>query len=212
MREIAMRISRRFADEACSDLVDECFAAEGQRGRLANYNGQRPLRCYLAKIVTRRVYHYLWKHRRERLCEDPLQQQADDSPGVSQGKTPAEIAADNEAKQRLVAVLREYLEQLTPETRQVFYYRFLRQMKLSDIGRILGIHKGNVQKRLKNLLRRLPAEVEGMVRQREQSAAVAESARRVFKELSPRDLSEVLLAVLQEMEPELQRFDEGGDA
>jgi RNA polymerase sigma factor (sigma-70 family) len=211
MLQLAKRTSEQFGDEAWSDVLDECFQADGQRGRLAGYNGQRPLRSYLATMVTREVYRYLRKHKRERPCPTPEDEQSPTVDLAGREKTPAEIVSAEEEERLIVDILREYIQQMDCIDRLILQYRYLNRKKYKIIGRIIGIHAGNVQKRLKSLLEHLPDGLHDLVRKRKQSAATAAAVKHLFLDLAAEDLGELLVRVLQDLETELERLHSGGD-
>jgi IS30 family transposase len=66
-----------------------------------------------------------------------------------------------------VAALEECLKTLTKEDRERLELYYARQMKLAEIGRIVGEHESNVSRNLERVRRELRARVEGHLRDKQ---------------------------------------------
>lgn len=209
MTEIAEKISRRFSDEACGDVLDECFRAPGQSGRLATYDGQRPLVSYLATMVTREIYRYTRKYKEitgmapAKKSETPRHSEEADE------ETPEQIVGREECERLLKEILREALARLSPEDRLLLCYRYVEKLTLDEIALILArqegkgkepIHRGNVQKRIKAATERFAEKVQEVIRERKQKRSVAECVELIFEDIKCSDLPDLLIRFLEELQ------------
>lgn len=196
---IAAKTCPRWAEDAWSNVFGECC---GPQGRLATYEGQRPLSVYLATVVTNEVYHLMKQEAREEERRRSYEQRKGTPPGEDgEGAVvddPAEIASQLECDRLLGEVLQQALQQLAPPDRLLLYYRCVLGLTFEEVGRILGIHKGNVLKGVARAERKLSEAVAAVSRQRKQEQAVAECVEQAFRDQGCANFGELLARLLRE--------------
>lgn len=213
MKAIGNRTCSGYGEEAWANIFGECFRAPGQRGRLASYQGQRPLASYLATVVTHEVQRLMKKSKGTVTIAQPL----GDDGNAAQGGLPSGVEdvaiGTAECDKLLAGILRAALNRLSALHRVVLYFRVIKRLTFEEIGRILASHeegvkrwgkrpvvdKGTVHREFMAAISNLAVAVEAVIRERKQERSVTECVDQVFNDLRCSDLPELLVLLLRRL-------------
>ena len=140
------RLALRMCGNAhdAEEVAQEAFMAAWKG--LPSFRGESKFSSWLYQLTTNEAINFLRKEKRHRAAtplEDETEPATDDT---------AHRAA--EAKE-LQQALQQALEALTPEHRQIFLLRQMRQLSYEEIGQLLGLESGTVKSRLNRAKKQL---------------------------------------------------------
>ncbi len=147
-RGLAGRLNRRLADnpdEWWNELLDHLAGYTKQPGRLEKFAGRCGLQNWLGTVL----WNFLrrWIQHESKLTGSPENDDMDQKLGSTDDTT-----ACDESLQCFVALVRETLDTLPKDDLLLLKMCFLEGLKQKDVATVLGIHSGNVTRRLKKAL------------------------------------------------------------
>ena len=140
------RLALRMCGNAhdAEEVAQEAFMAAWKG--LPSFRGESKFSSWLYQLTTNEAINFLRKEKRHRAVT-PLEDEMEPATGDT-----AQQAA--EAKE-LQQALQQALDALTPEHRQIFLLRQMRQLSYEEIGRLLGLESGTVKSRLNRAKKQL---------------------------------------------------------
>lgn len=140
------RLALRMCGNAhdAEEVAQEAFVAAWKG--LPAFRGESKFSSWLYQLTTNAAINFLRKEKRHRAAV-PLE---DETELVAE-ETPQQAAEAAELQQ----ALQQALDALTPEHRQIFLLRQMRQLSYEEIGRLLGLEIGTVKSRLNRAKKQL---------------------------------------------------------
>ena len=140
------RLALRMCGNAhdAEEVAQEAFVA-AWKGMPA-FRGESKFSSWLYQLTTNAAIDFLRREKRHR-ATTPIEDEVDlAAPG-----TPQQAAEAAEVRQ----ALQQALDTLTPEHREIFLLRQMRQLSYEEIGRLLGMEAGTVKSRLSRAKKQL---------------------------------------------------------
>ena len=140
------RLALRMCGNAhdAEEVAQEAFVA-AWKGMPA-FRGESKFSSWLYQLTTNAAIDFLRREKRHR-ATTPIEDEVDlAAPG-----TPQQAAEAAEVRQ----ALQQALDTLTPEHREIFLLRQMRQLSYEEIGRLLGLEAGTVKSRLSRAKKQL---------------------------------------------------------
>ena len=140
------RLALRMCGNAhdAEEVAQEAFVA-AWKGMPA-FRGESKFSSWLYQLTTNAAIDFLRREKRHR-ATTPIEDEVDlAAPG-----TPQQAAEAAEVRQ----TLQQALDTLTPEHREIFLLRQMRQLSYEEIGRLLGLEAGTVKSRLSRAKKQL---------------------------------------------------------
>ena len=140
------RLALRMCGNAhdAEEVAQEAFVA-AWKGMPA-FRGESKFSSWLYQLTTNAAIDFLRREKRHR-ATTPIEDEVDlAAPG-----TPQQAAEAAEVRQ----ALQQALEALTPEHREIFLLRQMRQLSYEEIGQLLGLESGTVKSRLSRAKKQL---------------------------------------------------------
>ena len=129
---------------AAEEVAQEAFVA-AWKGMPA-FRGESKFSSWLYQLTTNAAIDFLRREKRHR-ATTPIEDEVDlAAPG-----TPQQAAEAAEVRQ----ALQQALDTLTPEHREIFLLRQMRQLSYEEIGQLLGLEAGTVKSRLSRAKKQL---------------------------------------------------------
>ena len=126
------------------EVAQEAFVAAWKG--LPSFRGESKFSSWLYQLTTNAAIDFLRREKRHRGAT-PIEDEVDlAAPG-----TPQQAAEESEVRQ----ALQQALDALSPEHRQIFLLRQMRQLSYEEIGRLLGLESGTVKSRLSRAKKQL---------------------------------------------------------
>ena len=126
------------------EVAQEAFVAAWKG--LPAFRGESKFSSWLYQLTTNAAIDFLRREKRHRGAT-PIEDEVDlAAPG-----TPQQAAEESEVRQ----ALQQALDSLTPEHREIFLLRQMRQLSYEEIGRLLGLEAGTVKSRLSRAKKQL---------------------------------------------------------
>jgi RNA polymerase sigma-70 factor, ECF subfamily len=144
-------------DADADDVVQETFI--GALRRIPNFEGRSSVKTWLTRILLNRIAKlYRSKRVRRSASIDVMLSEPGKGPGA--GNERLSVASSTGAVDSRVDV-RQMLEALSPEHREVLVLRELEGFSYEEIAKTLGVPRGTVESRLHRARRQLKAKFEG---------------------------------------------------
>ena len=140
------RLALRMCGNAhdAEEVAQEAFVA-AWKGMPA-FRGESKFSSWLYQLTTNAAIDFLRREKRHR-ATTPIEDEVDlAAPG-----TPQQAAEAAEVRQ----ALQQALDTLTPEHREIFLLRQMRQLSYEEIGHLLGLERGTVKSRLSRAKKQL---------------------------------------------------------
>lgn len=140
------RLALRMCGNAhdAEEVAQEAFVA-AWKGMPA-FRGESKFSSWLYQLTTNAAIDFLRREKRHR-ATTPIEDEVDlAAPG-----TPQQAAEAAEVRQ----ALQQALDTLTPEHREIFLLRQMRQLSYEEIGQLLGLEAGTVKSRLSRAKKQL---------------------------------------------------------
>ena len=140
------RLALRMCGNAhdAEEVAQEAFVA-AWKGMPA-FRGESKFSSWLYQLTTNAAIDFLRREKRHR-ATTPIEDEVDlAAPG-----TPQQAAEAAEVRQ----TLQQALDTLTPEHREIFLLRQMRQLSYEEIGQLLGLEAGTVKSRLSRAKKQL---------------------------------------------------------
>ena len=140
------RLALRMCGNAhdAEEVAQEAFVAAWKG--LPAFRGESKFSSWLYQLTTNAAIDFLRREKRHRAAT-PLE---DEMEPVSPD-TPQQAVEESEMRQ----ALQQALDSLTPEHREIFLLRQMRQLSYEEIGRLLGLEPGTVKSRLSRAKKQL---------------------------------------------------------
>ena len=140
------RLALRMCGNAhdAEEVAQEAFVAAWKG--LPSFRGESKFSSWLYQLTTNEAINFLRKEKRHRAAT-PLEDEMEPATGDT-----AQQAAETKELQQ---ALQQALDALTPEHRQIFLLRQMRQLSYEEIGRLLGLESGTVKSRLNRAKKQL---------------------------------------------------------
>ena len=140
------RLALRMCGNAhdAEEVAQEAFMAAWKG--LPSFRGESKFSSWLYQLTTNEAINFLRKEKRHRAVT-PLEDEMEPATGDT-----AQQAAETKELQQ---ALQQALDALTPEHRQIFLLRQMRQLSYEEIGRLLGLESGTVKSRLNRAKKQL---------------------------------------------------------
>ena len=140
------RLALRMCGNAhdAEEVAQEAFVAAWKG--MPSFRGESKFSSWLYQLTSNAAIDFLRREKRHRAAT-PL----DDEVDLAAPGTPQQAAEEAELQQ----ALQQALDALTPEHRQIFLLRQMRQMSYEEIGRLLGLESGTVKSRLSRAKKQL---------------------------------------------------------
>ena len=140
------RLALRMCGNAhdAEEVAQEAFMAAWKG--LPSFRGESKFSSWLYQLTTNEAINFLRKEKRHRAAT-PLEDELEPATGDT-----AQQAAETKELQQ---ALQQALDALTPEHRQIFLLRQMRQLSYDEIGRLLGLESGTVKSRLNRAKKQL---------------------------------------------------------
>ena len=140
------RLALRMCGNAhdAEEVAQEAFVA-AWRG-LPSFRGESKFSSWLYQLTTNAAIDFLRREKRHRAVT-PIEEE----PEPATPDTPQQALEESEMR----AALHQALQSLTPEHRQIFLLRQMRQLSYEEIGRLLGLEAGTVKSRLSRAKKQL---------------------------------------------------------
>ena len=126
------------------EVAQEAFVAAWKG--LPSFRGESKFSSWLYQLTTNAAINFLRKEKRHRGAV-PLEDGAE----LAAEGTPQQAAEAAELRE----ALQQALDSLTPEHRQIFLLRQMRQLSYEEIGQLLGLESGTVKSRLNRAKKQL---------------------------------------------------------
>ena len=140
------RLALRMCGNAhdAEEVAQEVFVA-AWRG-LPSFRGESKFSSWLYQLTTNAAIDFLRREKRHRAAT-PIE----DEPEPATPDTPQQALEESEVRR----ALQQALDSLTPEHREIFLLRQMRQLSYEEIGRLLGLEAGTVKSRLSRAKKQL---------------------------------------------------------
>ena len=140
------RLALRMCGNAhdAEEVAQEAFMAAWKG--LPSFRGESKFSSWLYQLTTNEAINFLRKEKRHRAAT-PLEDELEPATGDT-----AQQAVETKELQQ---ALQQALDALTPEHRQIFLLRQMRQLSYDEIGRLLGLESGTVKSRLNRAKKQL---------------------------------------------------------
>lgn len=140
------RLALRMCGNAhdAEEVAQEAFVAAWKG--LPAFRGESKFSSWLYQLTTNAAIDFLRREKRHRAAT-PIE----DEPEPATPDTPQQALEESEVRQ----ALQQALDSLTPEHRQIFLLRQMRQLSYEEIGRLLGLEAGTVKSRLSRAKKQL---------------------------------------------------------
>jgi RNA polymerase sigma-70 factor (ECF subfamily) len=145
------------SDADADDVVQETFI--GALRRMPNFEGRSSVKTWLTRILLNRVAK-LYRSKRVRRSASIDAMLAEPGGGPGSGTERLSVPSSTGAVDSRVDV-KQMLEALTPEHREVLVLRELEGLSYEEIAQTLGVPRGTVESRLHRARRQLKAKFEG---------------------------------------------------
>lgn len=126
------------------EVAQEAFVAAWKG--LPSFRGESKFSSWLYQLTTNAAIDFLRREKRHRAAV-PIE----DEPEPATPDTPQQAVEADEVRR----ALQQALDALTPEHRQIFLLRQMRQLSYEEIGRLLGLEAGTVKSRLSRAKKQL---------------------------------------------------------
>lgn len=131
-------------DHDAQEVAQEAFLAAWKG--LPSFRGESKFSSWLYQLTTHAAIDFLRREKRHRGAV-PLDEQLD----LAAEGTPQQAAEEAELQQ----ILQQALNTLTPEHREIFLLRQMRQLSYEEIGKLLDLEAGTVKSRLSRAKKQL---------------------------------------------------------
>ena len=140
------RLALRMCGNAhdAEEVAQEAFVAAWKG--LPAFRGESKFSSWLYQLTTNAAIDFLRREKRHRAAV-PME----DEPEPATPDTPQQAVEESEVRQ----ALQQALDTLTPEHREIFLLRQMRQLSYEEIGRLLGLEAGTVKSRLSRAKKQL---------------------------------------------------------
>ena len=140
------RLALRMCGNAhdAEEVAQEAFVAAWKG--LPAFRGESKFSSWLYQLTTNAAIDFLRREKRHRAAV-PME----DEPEPAAPDTPQQAVEESEVRQ----ALQQALDTLTPEHREIFLLRQMRQLSYEEIGRLLGLESGTVKSRLSRAKKQL---------------------------------------------------------
>ena len=140
------RLALRMCGNAhdAEEVAQEAFVAAWKG--LPAFRGESKFSSWLYQLTTNAAIDFLRREKRHRAAV-PIE----DEPEPATPDTPQQAVEEGEMRQ----ALQQALDSLTPEHRQIFLLRQMRQLSYEEIGRLLNLEPGTVKSRLSRAKKQL---------------------------------------------------------
>ena len=140
------RLALRMCGNAhdAEEVAQEAFVSAWKG--LPAFRGESKFSSWLYQLTTNAAIDFLRREKRHRAAV-PIE----DEPEPTSPDTPQQAVEEGEVRQ----ALQQALDSLTPEHRQIFLLRQMRQLSYEEIGRLLGLESGTVKSRLSRAKKQL---------------------------------------------------------
>lgn len=139
---LALRMCGNVHD--AEEVAQEAFVAAWKG--LPSFRGESKFSSWLYQLTTNAAINFLRKEKRHRIAT-PLEDEME----LAAESSPQQAAEDAELRE----ALQQALDALTPEHRQIFLLRQMRQLSYDEIGQLLGLENGTVKSRLNRAKKQL---------------------------------------------------------
>ena len=140
------RLALRMCGNAhdAEEVAQEAFVAAWKG--LPAFRGESKFSSWLYQLTTNAAIDFLRREKRHRAAV-PME----DEPEPATPDTPQQAVEESEVRQ----ALQQALDTLTPEHREIFLLRQMRQLSYEEIGCLLGLESGTVKSRLSRAKKQL---------------------------------------------------------
>ena len=140
------RLALRMCGNAhdAEEVAQEAFVSAWKA--LPSFRGESKFSSWLYQLTTNAAIDFLRREKRHRGAA-PL----DEALALAAEGTPQQAAEDAQLRE----TLQQALDTLSPEHRQIFLLRQMRQLSYEEIGRLLGLEVGTVKSRLSRAKKQL---------------------------------------------------------
>ena len=140
------RLALRMCGNAhdAEEVAQEAFVAAWKG--MPTFRGESKFSSWLYQLTTNAAIDFLRREKRHRGTTS-----IEDEVDLSTPDTPQQAAEAAEVRQ----ALQQALDALTPEHREIFLLRQMRQLSYEEIGRLLGLEAGTVKSRLSRAKKQL---------------------------------------------------------
>ena len=140
------RLALRMCGNAhdAEEVAQEAFVAAWKG--LPAFRGESKFSSWLYQLTTNAAIDFLRREKRHRAVT-PI----DDEPEPAALDTPQQVLEEQEVSR----ALQQALDALSPEHREIFLLRQMRQLSYEEIGRLLGLEPGTVKSRLSRAKKQL---------------------------------------------------------
>ena len=140
------RLALRMCGNAhdAEEVAQEAFVAAWKG--LPAFRGESKFSSWLYQLTTNAAIDFLRREKRHRAVT-PI----DDEPEPAAPDTPQQVLEEEEVSR----ALQQALDALSPEHREIFLLRQMRQLSYEEIGRLLGLEPGTVKSRLSRAKKQL---------------------------------------------------------
>ena len=140
------RLALRMCGNAhdAEEVAQEAFVAAWKG--LPAFRGESKFSSWLYQLTTNAAIDFLRREKRHRAVT-PI----DDEPEPAAPDTPQQVLEEQEVSR----ALQQALDALSPEHREIFLLRQMRQLSYEEIGRLLGLEPGTVKSRLSRAKKQL---------------------------------------------------------
>lgn len=140
------RLALRMCGNAhdAEEVAQEAFVAAWKG--LPSFRGESKFSSWLYQLTSNAAIDFLRREKRHRAAV-PLEEELD----LAAEGTPQQAAEEAELR----GTLQQALNALTPEHRQIFLLRQMRQLSYEEIGQMLGLESGTVKSRLSRAKKQL---------------------------------------------------------
>ena len=140
------RLALRMCGNAhdAEEVAQEAFVAAWKG--LPAFRGESKFSSWLYQLTTNAAIDFLRREKRHRAAV-PME----DEPEPATPDTPQQAVEESEVRQ----ALQQALDTLTPEHREIFLLRQMRQLSYEEIGHLLGLESGTVKSRLSRAKKQL---------------------------------------------------------
>ena len=140
------RLALRMCGNAhdAEEVAQEAFMAAWKG--LPSFRGESKFSSWLYQLTTNAAIDFLRREKRHRAAT-PIE----DEPEPASPDTPQQALEESEVRR----ALQQALDSLTPEHREIFLLRQMRQLSYEEIGRLLDLEPGTVKSRLSRAKKQL---------------------------------------------------------
>ena len=141
------------AQEAVSRVWARCVTNEQSGSLLEKYNGQCPLKSWLATVTTNQWYDIV--RRQNKVEVEPHQFAEGEHEPFSEFPAPMPPTVETDLTQLLHACLEEAFAQSEPADLIMLHLVYLHDLKQRDVGRLWGWHETKVSRRLSDSMEKI---------------------------------------------------------